>query len=116
MQFAGEDEVATYVEREIAEALPNGWSSMRETRNPLVWHIAPGTLAETPPEDYRLRVTGDWQMFVLEYGNSDIGPFQLSHVLLNAKVIDTDAVDYFPLSKALGEVIANCPPNRWGLT
>ncbi len=116
MQFSSEDGVASYVEREIAAALPDGWSFIRETRRPVVWHIAPDTLTEAPPEDNRLRVTGDRQLFVLDNGNSDIGPFQLSDVLLNAKVIDADALDYFPLSKALSEVIANCLPNRWGLT
>ncbi len=116
MQFASENEVATYIEREVAEAIPDGWSFVRETRNPLVWKIIRSTTAEAPPEDYRLRVTGDCQFFVLEYGNSDIGPFQLSNVLLNAKVIDADALDYFPLSRAISEVITKYPPNRWGLT
>lgn len=117
MQFTTEDAVAEYVEREIARALPTGWSSTREARKPLVWQITPDKpTTSAPHEDYRLRVTDDLKLFVIEYGNSDVGGLSLYHVLLNAKVIDADALDHFPLSDAISDVITQCRPNEWGWT
>lgn len=116
MQFKSEDHLRGYVEQEIAKALPAGWSSKRENRNPLVWQIVSDVPTSAPVECFRVRVTGDWQVFVLEHGNTDMGGLSLHHALLNAKVIDADSLDHFALSQAISDVIANCRPNQWGLT
>jgi hypothetical protein len=114
MKFLSEGEVVHYVRQQL-KALPAGWSSFRESENPLVWRL------ERVPLDslgsfFRLRVSGDWELFVLEHDNSDQGPFRLCHVLLNAKIIDSEALDHFSLAEVVRAVIAECRPNQWGLT
>ena len=117
MQFATEDDVIDYVEREIAKVIPSGWSFVREARNPLVWQIKPDEpSASAPIENYRLHVTDDRKLFVLEHGNTDAGALSLYHVLLNAKVIEAQAFDIFPLSEAIRYVMERCEPNLMGLT
>lgn len=117
MQFSSRCELVGYVEREIAQALPSGWSSERTAEDSFVWQIVPGKRTTSAPlEHYRLWVTADWGLFVLEYGNSDAGWLSLNHVLLNAKVLDAGALDRFPLSEAIRHVISRCPPNEWGWT
>ncbi len=114
MVFANAQQVIDYVEREIQLALPEGWTAKRERTRSLVWRIVSDNSG--PLQDYGLRVTEDWKLFLIEHGNSDVGPLNLHHALLNAKVIDADALVHFPLSLAIAEVLRHCPPNQWGLT
>jgi hypothetical protein len=114
MQFNTEQEVVDYVDREIKLALPAGWTAIRERSRAFVWHLIHGNSG--PPGDYILRVSGDCKLFLIEHSNSDAGSLSLHHALLNAKVIDSDALDHFALSVAIAEVIRRCEPNQWGLT
>ena len=114
MVFTNAQQVIDYVESEIQLALPDGWTAKRESTRSLVWRIVSDNSG--PLKDYGLRVTADWKLFIIEHGNSDVGPLNLHHALLNAKVIDADALVHFPLSLAIAEVMRHCQPNQWGLT
>ena len=114
MQFSTEDDLVDYVEREISEALPSGWSSTRTDGNQLIWKIVPdNSILDT---DYRLRVTADGTLFVLEYGNTDAGAFGLRNLMLNAKVFDAQALYCFSLADAIKDVMNRYKPNEWGFS
>ena len=68
------------------------------------------------PKDYRLCVTTDFQRFVFEYGNSDHGALNVTHVVRNAKVFDVDALNVYSLAELISHCMTTCEPNQWGFT
>ena len=113
MQFNSDEAVARYVADEMVRGLPPGWTWQRASTGELRWSM---TLEGSCREDYELHVTSDRKLFIFEYGNTDAGGFTLEKVLLNAKVLDSAALEQFPLADAISHVIRNCKPNQWGLT
>lgn len=67
-------------------------------------------------QDYQVRISGDLECAILYYGNSDQGPFGLHNVLQSARVIETRFLRGFSLGQCLRTLIADHPPNQWGLT
>jgi hypothetical protein len=117
MQFFSDDSVVSYVEASLREVLPADWTVRREKSYPLCWQVYPKpTMTAASVEYYRLRVSSDRRLFVIEHDNSDSGGLSLPHVLLNAKILDVDAMEQFPLSMAILHVIRTCGPNEYGWT
>lgn len=113
VSFKSDSELIAYVESQARLALPADWRLERLEEERLAWRIAaPGRSLE----DYLLHVSADRSEFVFLHGNSDVGPLDLHHVLLDAKVIDVQGLRFYPLSRAIEYVLTTCKLNRWGLT
>ena len=113
ISFKSDSELVGYVESQARLALPADWRLERLEGERLAWRIvAPGQNLD----DYLLHVSADRSDFVFLHGNTDAGPLELHHVLLNAKLLDVKALRWFPLSRVIEYLLRTCELNRWGLT
>ena len=115
MRFVSEQQVVDYVEAEVAQVIPDGWSCLRLPGPELRWELTNDS-SVFPAQDYQLCLTKAWDMVVLEHSNSDAGAFCVARAMRNAKVVDCDDLDVFPLSALLQELLASCKPNVSGLS
>jgi hypothetical protein len=113
MPFTSDSELVDYVESQIQLVLPVDWRFERLEGRRLGWRIVPPGRNLT---DYLMYSTGDRSSLLFVYGNSDAGPLRLEQMLLNAKMLNMEALHLFPLSRMVEHLLKTCELNRWGLT
>lgn len=114
MEFKDDAQLTSYVESQAREGLPPGWRLVGG-QGPRTWLIvADGKSAQM--ENFILTVSGDFEWFILYFGNSDAGYGGIHIVALNAKVMTSSSLDHFPLAQAIKYVVTTCKVNTWGLT
>jgi hypothetical protein len=111
--FNSDSELVDYVESQVRLSLSTGWRLQRLEGNRLGWRIVP---PDNNLADYLLYVTGDRTSLLFVYGNTDAGPLRVEQMLLNAKMLDLEALRLFPLSRMFEHLLKTCELNRWGLT
>ncbi len=113
------EEAETYVTRELAQTVPQGWAASCFPGERLTWQIKkerpdPG---EWPNQEYGLRISSGLDFMILTHGNSDEGAVMtVRHALLNAFVIETVMLRRFSLGECLSFLFRHCKPNEWGYT
>jgi hypothetical protein len=114
--FRDEAEAEIYVMRELPRSVPAGWK-VNKSSGFLTWGITKTDVrpGEWRHQDYCLRISKGLDFVILTYGNKDIGPLLLSHVLLNALVIESVTLRQFGLSECLTCLFTH-QPNEWGYT
>jgi hypothetical protein len=112
------EEAEAYVTSELQRAVPEGWVVTKLSGPGLSWSIARQKVApgEWPTQEYDLRLSNGLELFVFTYGNNDIGPLSLGHVMQKALVLDAAAVQEFGMRACLDHLIEHCKPNEWGYT
>ncbi len=116
--FDNESGAVAYVQEELEHGVPAGWSFSPAEGTTLGWLIEKREVkaGEWPTQDFQLFLSMDLQFLHITFGNDDAGPLSVRHCLLNAKVIPTTSLRFFPLRALLREVFAQCAPNEWGYT
>lgn len=113
--FTNRRQIEEYVESELRQTVPCGWSVVRDDPGRLWWRIKkilihPG---EWPDKDYSLVVSDDFQWLILTYGNCDVGPPR-DNALQKAMVISASSLKYYGLSECIDFIFNRCEPNEWG--
>lgn len=115
-----QSEIETYVDAELAAVMGvvSGWAVTRPYQAPLTWVIEKTALApgEWPSKDFQLHVSGDFEWFILTYGNSDRGCLSLDQAFQLARVISTETLRRWPLRDCVRHTLDHCQPNEWGYT
>lgn len=116
--FRTQEDAEAYFTRELPRALPEGWGIIRPSGERLTWLVKKEKLepAEWQEQDYCVRITNSLDFVIFTYGNADVGPFNLHHVLHKALVIQAVMLRRFSLSECLISLFVQCEPNEWGHT
>lgn len=104
--------------REVPPVVPEGWRISRSPGERLTWIIKkekrePG---EWQNQDYCVRISKGLDFVIFTYGNKDVGPFNLHHVLHSALVVEAVMLRRFSLGECLSYLFADRKPNEWGYT
>lgn len=116
--FRTHEEAESFVARELALAVSEGWKIERLSDTSLTWIIS----RKTPPpeewqnQEYSVRVTNGLDFVIFTHSNTDVGPFGLHHALQTALVIEAVMLRRFSLSECMDFVFRHCKPNQWGYT
>ena len=116
--FQNREKAEKYVAQELELAVPEGWRISQSRDQPLTWIIEKEKLEpqEWPNQDYCVRVSNGLDLVIFTYGNTDVGPFQLQHVLHSALVIEAVMLRAFSLSDCLRFLFTHQKPNESGYT
>ena len=125
--FSNDENVKEYVESELKRVVPADWNVECLEKMPrfggpaLEWVIRKTQFREGdwPDQDYRIQVSKNLELFVILYGNRDIGGFGLWHVLQSAMVIHGSclrSLGNYNLGDCVEYVMKNLKPNEWGYT
>src|SRR5271169_3183594 len=106
--FRSGKDAETYVNRELAGAVPEGWVVRRFPDQQLTWTIE----KEGSTQDYTVQISKGLDIVILLYSNNSAGGMSLHHVLLRALVIDAVELRLFPLGECLRFLFANHDPNE----
>jgi hypothetical protein len=116
--FAFKDETAAiaYVEAQLQDCVPAGWSFRKSEDHSLSWLIEKRDLqpGEWPNKDYQLTLSKDLAFLVITFGNRDMGGLSDHHCLLDAKLIPAICLQMRPLGTLLRTVFSKHDPNEWG--
>ena len=118
--FRSRSDLESYVNREIARTIPDGWAVHRYPREggQPVWTIFrdrrdPGCSTDY---DYIVQVPKSLECVILTHGNKDAGTFGLHHALQSALVIDCVMLREFSLKECLTYLFEHCEPNERNAT
>ena len=112
------EEAARYIRSEIDQAIPRGWMLRAVDGDTLAWSIVKSDIqpGEWPNREYGVRVSTGLDLLIFTYGNKDIGPLSLHHVVLQSLVIDVSALRHFGMAACLEHLMSRYEPNEWGYT
>ena len=112
------EEASRYVQSELEQAVPKGWEVRRAGGDALAWVIVKTDVqsGERANKEYGIRLSEGLDFLFFTYGNKDVGPLALPHVLLRSLVIDAASVRHFGMMACLEHLMSHHDPNEWGYT
>lgn len=118
-RFENEREVCRYVEDQLRDGLPQAWTH-RKQGAALIWDLKMRERrAGSDGDGYILEVSGDYQYFIVYYGNAPGGIYSFGHSFWTAGVITSERLRQCPLSEVVAHVIKHSQDfreNNWSLT